>query len=105
MDEYTVEQIIAKRGSKRFKGLYFRVKWLNCKENTWEPVCNFICLKTKTINNIMLEILKDYKETAIYFPLLKRKCITCNRRVSKNEIFCWNKICKKIKTVVENNLK
>ena len=104
MDEYKVEQIIAKRGSKRYTGLYFRVKWENDEENTWEPVCNFICLKTKTINNKMLEILKDYNETAITYPSMKRKCITCNRRVRENDIFCWNKKCKKIRTVVENNL-
>ena len=101
MTEQNVEQIIAKRGSKRFIGLYFRVKWENDDENTWEPVSNFICLKTKTINHMMLEILKDYRDTAMIFPMLKRKCITCNRSVSGTRIFCRGKKCNKYKTVVE----
>ena len=101
MTEHKVEQIIAKRGSKRFIGLYFRVKWTDDDENTWEPISNFFCLKTKTINSMMLEILKDYRDTAMCFPMLKRKCITCNRSVSDTRIFCRGKKCKKYKTIVE----
>ena len=99
-EECNVQQIIAKRGSKRYIGLYFRVKWEHDDNNTWEPVCNFICLKTKTINGMMLEILKDYRDTAMIFPHLKRRCITCNRSVSGDRIFCKSKKCNRYKTVV-----
>ena len=103
--EREVDQIIAKRGSKRYNGLYFRVKWKNDNENTWEPVCNFICLETEIINGKMLTIMQDYRDAVNIFPSLKRRCITCNRSVKDKNMFCWSAKCKKYGQLVRKATK
>ena len=100
---YTIDHIIAKRGSKRCQdtgALLFCVKWAGFDEeyNSWEPFQNFIELEEKSTTEQMIHIIKDYKKTALKFMYNYRKCLNCDRRVRHGNIFCCKKNCQEYNT-------
>lgn len=72
-----------------YGSLAFDVVWEDDSE-TREPLQNFISNDLMTINECILEIIKDYKITAMKYPKNNRFCIMCYCKVNNGNILCLN---------------
>lgn len=92
---FTVKRIKHNRNRPRITNdmyhgsLAFDVVWEDDSE-TREPLQNFISNELGTINEDIMEIIKDYKRTAMKYPKNNRFCIMCYCKVNNGNILCNN---------------
>ena len=95
---HTVKEIIPMRSTKRDKDtneMIVHTLW-NDGSISFEPLSNFY--NGVYYNLEMDEIITRYKKTAMDYPKHKRKCLSCNNKVSGGMIFCCkNNKCVSIK--------
>ena len=90
---FLVKRIKYNRNNARMNyGLYigalaFDVIWEDDTE-TREPIQNLICKETKSVNEHLINIINDYKNTARQFPSNSRCCLMCNNYVHHGQIIC-----------------
>jgi len=68
--------------------LAFDVVWEDNTE-TREPIQNLINNNTHEVNENIIDIIKDYKETAIKYPRINRCCIMCINKVNNGRFMCF----------------
>ena len=92
-DSYTIKKIKHNRNRPRYNhepflfALAFDVVW-NDDTETREPIQNLINKYTQEVNEHVLDIINDYKQTAIDYPRNNRCCIMCINKSIHGMIFC-----------------
>ena len=92
-DEFLVIKIKHNRNRPRINNgqyigsLAFDVIWQDNTE-TREPLQNLINKDTKNINEHIIDIIDDYKQTARLYPYNNRCCLMCNNYVYNGNFLC-----------------
>jgi len=92
-EEYNVKRIKHNRNKPRiFHGLYigalaFDIIWEDNSE-TREPLQNLINKENESVNEFIIDIIEDYKQTAIKYPHNNRCCIMCWHKVYNGSFMC-----------------
>lgn len=92
-EEYIVKRIKHNRNKPRiYHGLYigalaFDVIWED-NSVTREPLQNLINKENETVNEFIIDIIEDYKQTAINYPKNNRCCIMCWHKVYNGSFMC-----------------
>lgn len=69
--------------------LAFDIIWEDNSE-TREPIQNLIDKDSESVNEFILDIIEDYKQTAIKYPRNNRCCIMCWHKVYNGAFMCSN---------------
>lgn len=91
--EYIVKRVKHNRNRSRINiGLYsgslaFDIIWEDNTE-TREPLQNLIDRENQNINESLIDIIEDYKQTAIKYPRNNRCCIMCWHKVYNGGFMC-----------------
>lgn len=67
--------------------LAFDIIWEDNSE-TREPIQNLIHKESESVNEFILDIIEDYKQTAIKYPRNNRCCIMCLHKVHNGSFIC-----------------
>lgn len=92
-DSITIKKIKHNRNRPRYNhepflfALAFDVVW-NDDTETREPIQNLINKYTQEVNEYLLDIINDYKQTAINYPRNNRCCIMCINKSIHGMIIC-----------------
>ena len=93
MQQYNVRRVKYNRNRPRINyGMYigslaFDIIWEDNSE-TREPIQNLIDKENESINEFVIDIIEDYKQTAIKFPRNNRCCIMCWHKVYNGSFMC-----------------
>lgn len=91
--QYNIKRIKNNRSRPRIShGLYigslaFDIVWQDDSE-TREPIQNLIDIPTESINELIINTIEDYKQTAINFPTNNRCCLMCWQKVYNGNFLC-----------------
>jgi hypothetical protein len=91
--QYNVRRIKYNRNRPRINyGMYigslaFDIIWEDNSE-TREPMQNLIDKENESINEFVIDIIEDYKQTAIKYPRNNRCCIMCWHKVYNGSFMC-----------------
>ena len=92
-EKHEVKKVKHNRNRPRINsGIYigslaFDIIWEDNSE-TREPIQNLIDKDSESINEFILDIIKDYKQTAINYPMNNRCCIMCFHKVHNGAFMC-----------------
>ena len=92
-DQFIVKKLKHNRNRPRINyGLYigsiaFDIVWEDNSE-TREPIQNLIDKENESINEFIVDIIEDYKQTAIKYPKNNRCCIMCWHKVYNGAFMC-----------------
>lgn len=93
IDQFNIKRIKHNRNRQRINnGIYmgslaFDIIWQDNSE-TREPLQNLIDKNTESINEFIIDIIEDYKKTAINYPTHNRCCIMCWHKVHDGDFMC-----------------
>ena len=71
--------------------LAFDIVWEDDSE-TREPIQNLINKDTYEVNEHIIDIINDYKKSAIKYPRINRCCIMCINKVNSGMFMCFEHI-------------
>lgn len=93
-DSYTIKKIKHNRNRPRYNhepflfALAFDIVWNDYTE-TREPIQHLINKDTQQVNEHVLDIINDYKQTAIDYPRNNRCCIMCMNKSLHGRMMCY----------------
>ena len=93
MNELNVKRIKNNRNRPRINygihlgALAFDILWEDDSESR-EPIQHLINIDNETINEYIINIIQDYKDTCKKFPTKNRCCIMCYDKVYNGSFIC-----------------